>query len=70
MLEVNIKDEATNTADVEVPKDSINDLDLTEDIVADEFVLLEDNDAVTPTVTDDSQTTDKDDKDGGDKNDK
>ena len=51
LLEVNIKDEATNVAEVDAPQETIGDLDLTEDIVADEFVLLENEGDETAKVT-------------------
>lgn len=41
LLEVNIKDEASHQADVEVPQDTISDVDVTEDVVADEFLVLD-----------------------------
>lgn len=43
LLEVNIKDEASHQADVAVPVSEINDLDMSEDVVADEFVVLDEN---------------------------
>jgi DNA-directed RNA polymerase subunit beta len=41
LLEENIKDEAGSTPSVEVPQNIANDLDLSEDVVADEFVMLD-----------------------------
>jgi DNA-directed RNA polymerase subunit beta len=41
LLEVNIKDEADHQSDVDVPQSTISDVDVTEDVVADEFLVLD-----------------------------
>ena len=41
LLEENIKEEALNQSDVEVPQSEMNPLDVTEDAVADEFMVLD-----------------------------
>ncbi|MCB9839869.1 DNA-directed RNA polymerase subunit beta [Candidatus Nomurabacteria bacterium] len=48
LLEVNVKDESEHLATVAAPTESISDLDVTEDAVADEFMVLDepDNEAV------------------------
>jgi DNA-directed RNA polymerase subunit beta len=50
LLEENIKDEAENEATLEVPQDIASDIDVTEDIVADEFVMLKEEGEETPEV--------------------
>jgi DNA-directed RNA polymerase subunit beta len=52
LLEVNVKDEAAHQASVEAPTESISDLDVTEDAVADEFMVLdEDDQELEPQIT-------------------
>lgn len=59
LLEVNIKDEASHEATVEAPQDIASDVDVTEDAVADEFLVLDDDgEPVAVTATDDDDTTD------------
>jgi DNA-directed RNA polymerase subunit beta len=58
LLEVNIQAEADALPEVDVPQSSINDLDVSEDIVADEFVMLEENGDETPTVTEEQIAAD------------
>jgi DNA-directed RNA polymerase subunit beta len=41
LLQANISDEAANQSDVEVPQEQMNPLDVTEDAVADEFMVLD-----------------------------
>ncbi len=43
LLEENIKDEAEHEAKIEAPQDVINAIDVTEDAVADEFMVLDEN---------------------------
>jgi DNA-directed RNA polymerase subunit beta len=43
LLEVNIKDEASHEATIEVPESAISNIDVTEDAVADEFVVLDED---------------------------
>lgn len=50
LLEVNIKDEAKNEPTMEVPQESASDVDVTEDVVADEFILLKEEGDETPEV--------------------
>jgi DNA-directed RNA polymerase subunit beta len=57
LLEVNIKDEAVHTTEIDAPQETISDLDVTEDIVADEFVLEEEGDIKTATVTEEPAET-------------
>jgi DNA-directed RNA polymerase subunit beta len=44
VLAENIKDEARHLAEVEVPSSSINDIDVTEEAVSDEFMVMDLND--------------------------
>jgi DNA-directed RNA polymerase subunit beta len=44
LLQANIKDEAAHQSDVEVPQEQMNPLDVTEDAVADEFMVLDNPD--------------------------
>jgi DNA-directed RNA polymerase subunit beta len=56
LLEVNIKDESEHQATVDAPQDSISDIDVTEDIVADEFMILDDKgDELVATVETESE---------------
>ena len=41
LLEANIKDEAEHLSDIEVPQEQMNPIDVTEDAVADEFMVLD-----------------------------
>jgi DNA-directed RNA polymerase subunit beta len=41
LLQENIKDEAANQSDIDVPQEATNPLDVTEDVVADEFMMLD-----------------------------
>jgi DNA-directed RNA polymerase subunit beta len=45
LLQANIKDEAAHLSDVEVPQEQMNPLDVTEDAVADEFMVLDNPDS-------------------------
>jgi DNA-directed RNA polymerase subunit beta len=45
LLQANIKDEAAHQSDVEVPQEQMNPLDVTEDAVADEFMVLDNPDS-------------------------
>ncbi len=59
VLAENIKDEGKHQSDVEVPSNTISDIDVTQDMVADEFVMM-DIDGNAPTVVadgDDEDTT-------------
>ena len=52
LLEVNVKDEAAHQASVSAPTESISDLDVTEDAVADEFMVLdEEGTEIEPQIT-------------------
>lgn len=52
LLEVNVKDESDHLATVAAPTESISDLDVTEDAVADEFMVLdEEPDSEMATMT-------------------
>jgi DNA-directed RNA polymerase subunit beta len=52
LLEVNVKDEAEHLASVSAPTESISDLDVTEDAVADEFMVLdEEGEEIEPQIT-------------------
>ncbi len=56
LLEVNIKDESDHQATVDAPQDTISDIDVTEDIVADEFMILDDKgDELVATVETESE---------------
>jgi hypothetical protein len=50
LLEVNIKDEASHLATVDAPQSSISDIDVTEDVVADEFLVLDEKGEEVPSV--------------------
>ena len=52
VLEANIKDEAAHLAAVDMPKDSISDIDVTEEAVADEFEILETDATGVPIIVD------------------
>src|SRR5947208_1388037 len=57
VLAENIKDEAANLSDVDVPAPSISDIDVSEDIPNDEFVVMElDDDMPATTVITDDDT--------------
>ena len=43
LLEVNIKDEASNLSAVEAPQSEINDLDLSADLVGEDFLVVDEN---------------------------
>jgi DNA-directed RNA polymerase subunit beta len=43
LLEVNIKDEASNLSAVEAPQSEINDLDLSADVVGEDFLVVDEN---------------------------
>lgn len=59
VLVENIRDEAAHTAEVTVPQSSISDVDVTEEAVADEFVVMElDDDMHEMPVTVDESDTD------------
>jgi DNA-directed RNA polymerase subunit beta len=59
LLEVNIKDEATHEVTIEAPQDIASDVDVTEDAVADEFLVLDDDgEPVSVVAADDDDTTD------------
>ena len=78
VLAKNIKDEAAHQSDVEVPAPSISDVDVTQDVTADEFLVMDledgmpastvaapdDDDTATVTADPDEDTTtdDKDEK--------
>ncbi|MEI6237374.1 MAG: DNA-directed RNA polymerase subunit beta [Candidatus Saccharibacteria bacterium] len=64
LLEVNIQDEAASIAELEAPQNTINDLDISEDIVADEFVMLEESGEETPTVTEEQIAADINEEEG------
>jgi len=51
LLEVNIKDEASHGPTMDVPQDLASEVDVTEDVIADEFVILKEEGAETPSVT-------------------
>ena len=53
VLEANIKDEAAHVAKVEMPKDSINDIDVTETSVAEEFEIIDTDAAGVPIIVND-----------------
>jgi hypothetical protein len=68
--EINVKDEASHIAEVEVPQDVNGDLDMTADIAADEFVMLDGDgnptdDDFTSSSDDDATSSDDDDLDNG-----
>ena len=42
ILATNISDEATHQSDVDVPAPTASDVDVTEDVVVDEFMVMED----------------------------
>jgi DNA-directed RNA polymerase subunit beta len=60
VLATNIKDEAEHLAEVEVPQPSISDVDVTQEAVADEFVVmeLEDDMPATTVITDEPDEED------------
>ncbi len=58
ILSENIKDEATNQADVEVPDSAISDVDVTDDATVDEYVVMELEDDIPATTTVNSQDED------------
>jgi DNA-directed RNA polymerase subunit beta len=67
LLEINVKDEAAHISEVEVPQELNADLDMTADIAADEFVMLDGEGNPTDedfTVTSD-EVADEDDLDNG-----
>ncbi len=71
LLEVNIKDEAEHEATVAAPEELISNVDVTEDVVMDEFVILDETDGVddfgaSMAITNDDVTTDDDDDDMSD----
>jgi len=41
LLESNVKDESEHLSTIDVPVEAINDLDMSADIAADEFVMLD-----------------------------
>ncbi len=53
LLEVNIKDEASHEATVEAPESAISNVDVTEDAVADEFVVLDEDGNADTEIEDD-----------------
>ena len=53
LLEVNIKDEASHEASVEAPESAISNVDVSEDAVADEFVVLDEEGNADTEVEDD-----------------
>jgi DNA-directed RNA polymerase subunit beta len=55
VLAKNVKEEASNQAEVEVPAPSISDIDLSEETVADDFMVLDDMGNSVTTVADDAQ---------------
>lgn len=66
VLAGNIKDEAENQSEIDVPAPLVSDVDVTEDIVADEFEILEDlsetpteDTALVAATDDDDNTNDK-----------
>jgi DNA-directed RNA polymerase subunit beta len=57
VLAKNVKDEASHLADVEVPAPAVSAVDLTEETIADDFMVLEDEGGVpTASDTDDDST--------------
>jgi DNA-directed RNA polymerase subunit beta len=68
LLEINVKDEAEHLAEVEVPQEINNDLDMTADVVADEFLVLDGDgnptadDFTTGASDDDDDITQNDDE--------
>jgi DNA-directed RNA polymerase subunit beta len=52
VLEANIKDEASHQPAVDMPKDSISDIDITEEAVADEFEILDTDASGVPIIVD------------------
>lgn len=67
LLEVNIQDEASHQADVVVPQEAISDVDVTEDVVGDEFLVLDEK-GEEITVVSSSASDDDDDDDLDDTN--
>jgi DNA-directed RNA polymerase subunit beta len=57
ILEVSIKEEAAAVAEVEVPVEQNTDVDVTEDAVANEFLLMEDLAGSTASLADDTTAT-------------
>ena len=60
LLEENIKDEALNQSDVDVPQSEMNPLDVTEDAVADEFMVLDDPEGAEENVEELAVASDSD----------
>ncbi len=63
ILADNIKDEASNQSEIEVPTPVASDVDVTEDVVADEFQALEMDDSISsddPVLVPDDSGTDDD----------
>lgn len=52
LLEVNIKDESQNQSSVDAPVDAISDIDVSEDIVGDEFLMLDSEGEEVPSAED------------------
>jgi DNA-directed RNA polymerase subunit beta len=60
VLSENIKDEAAHPSDVEVPASLISDVDVTQESVADEFVMMDLDEDVTATVATADDDNDED----------
>ncbi len=58
VLAENIKDEASHLSDVEVPEPSASDVDVTEDAVADEFMVMELEDEIPNATENDNKVDD------------
>lgn len=61
VLAENIKDEANHLSDLEVPAPSISDIDVTQDVSADEFVVMELEDDIPATTVITADDSDDDD---------
>lgn len=61
LLEQNIKDESENQSDIAVPQPEINDIDVSEDAVADEFMVLDsdEQEEVAASVAQEDSTEEK-----------
>jgi DNA-directed RNA polymerase subunit beta len=66
LLESNVKDESDNISTIEVPVELINDLDMSADIAADEFVMLDGDGVPTGDEFTSSDNDDDDSQDDGD----
>ncbi len=67
VLATNIKDEAANQAEIEVPQDEVSEVDVTDDATTDEFTVLELEDELPAGV---AATQDDDDENGNEEDDK